>query len=1378
MQFRPFYPIAFLAIALIACSSALGATTWTVTSTADDGSVGTLRWAITQSQSGDTINFNLPYPATIFLTNFDLVIGHSLTITGPGSGKLTIDSSQNHNGERVLSVTGGTVSISGLTVTHGGGKGSDSSTNAEGGAIYNSATLSLTDVTVSNSHVSAMGVGGGGIFSSGTLALTNCTVTGNQAGSTTMGTDQFGQPIVVRGGGIRNQNGSLTISNSTISNNFAHEGGGIWTNGTQFSVSGSTFSSNQAGVGVSTTLNLEGGGIYVRSSDGGASVINSTFANNQGKIYGGAMAINPGGSSPAVIVSDSTFSGNLANASGNAFSVDRNTLILKNNILSDGSECNLDGGTVSSLGSNLASDSSCALTSTGDQQNTAAGLDPSGLQNNGGSTRTIALLSNSPAVDNGSCTDANGNTVATDQVGTTRPQGTACDIGAFELVQSGTTTVTNTDDSGSGSLRDAIANAPDGGTIDFNLTYPATITLTSGVINIDKNLTVRGPGAANLAISGGNTEVCFTVNGNQFCTPPSGSQIFDIVAGATVSITGVTLENGNNDNGGALINNGTLTLGDCVVTANVSIQGAALNNQATGTLVVNNCTISGNTASGIGGGLINFGTATITDSTFSGNRALEAAGAYNGGTLTIVNSTFANNQGTSAEGAIGNASILHVSDTTFYDNSAGGAFFPSGLYTFSGGTATLKGTLLAKGALGDDCASVGGTIISLGSNLADDATCSPYFTDPTDKNDVSADLDSNGLQDNGGATKTVALLSNSAAVDAGPAGSCTDVDGNAVATDQRGVPRPQGVGCDAGAFELVQTATTTSVASSLNSSTYGQSVTFTATVQAASGTPTGTVTFYDGNSSLGTGTLVSGQATLSTAALTGGQHTITAVFGGGGGFTSSTSLPLTQTVNPAASSTSLNSSLSSSTYGQSVTFTATVSSTAGTPTGSVTFLDGANTLGTVALDNSGQATLSTSALTGGSHTIFANYSGDTNFQSSGTSNSQTVNRATPTITVTSSPNPSTYGQPITLTVTVSSTAGTPTGTVTFMSPLFNVIASTTLTSGQATMMINSLGAGSRSIYASYGGDTNFSNIVSSALTQTINKATTTTTLTSSPNPSTSGQSVALRAVVQTQYAVPLGNGAVTGSVTFMEGAQKILGTVSLFNGVAELDLTTLGVGPHTITATYNGDANNIGSTSSAVTQVVASPIATTTTLTSSLSTSYVGTAVTFTANVSPSAATGTVTFYAGQTAIGSSPLNGGQATFTTTTLLAGSLSIVAVYSGDSQYASSTSAKLSQTVLKASTTTLVAVGPNPSFGGSVTLAAHVQLGSPNGGISPAGTVTFMVGSTAIGSAPLNSNGIATLPRTFAIGKYNIKAVYNGSNACLGSTSSAVTLTVSF
>jgi hypothetical protein len=143
------------------------------------------------------------------------------------------------------------------------------------------------------------------------------------------------------------------------------------------------------------------------------------------------------------------------------------------------------------------------------------------------------------------------------------------------------------------------------------------------------------------------------------------------------------------------------------------------------------------------------------------------------------------------------------------------------------------------------------------------------------------------------------------------------------------------------------------------------------------------VTFTDGAATLGTGTLnASGQATLTTSGLVTGSHSIRASYGGDAAFSGSVSGILTQAVNKAATNTTLVSSANPAGPGKPVTFTATVRATApgtGTPTGTVTFKDGAATLGTGTLDGAGQAALTTSSLTMGPHAITAQYGGDGNF---------------------------------------------------------------------------------------------------------------------------------------------------------------------------------------------------------------------------------------------------------------------------------------------------------------------------------------------------------------------------------------------------------------
>lgn len=206
--------------------------------------------------------------------------------------------------------------------------------------------------------------------------------------------------------------------------------------------------------------------------------------------------------------------------------------------------------------------------------------------------------------------------------------------------------------------------------------------------------------------------------------------------------------------------------------------------------------------------------------------------------------------------------------------------------------------------------------------------------------------------------------------------------------------------------------TTSSVASSAATVLVGQAVTFTGTVSAGSGTPTGTVTFLDGTTSLGTGTLSSGKATFQTSSLVAGVHNITIAYGGDSSFNASTSTALSETVDKSGTIASVTSPAATTLVGQAVTFTGTVSANSGTPTGSVTFLDGTTTLGTGTL-SSGKATFQTSSLAAGVHNITIAYGGSSNFNAStSTAYSQTVD------------NPGTSTGSYQVTVSGSGTAGT------------------------------------------------------------------------------------------------------------------------------------------------------------------------------------------------------------------------------------------------------------------------------------------------------------------------------------------------------------------
>jgi len=369
----------------------------------------------------------------------------------------------------------------------------------------------------------------------------------------------------------------------------------------------------------------------------------------------------------------------------------------------------------------------------------------------------------------------------------------------------------------------------------------------------------------------------------------------------------------------------------------------------------------------------------------------------------------------------------------------------------------------------------------------------------------------------------------------------------------------------------------------------------------------------------------------------------------------------------ANTATTVISGLNPATFGDPVRFTAKVSPS--TATGTVTFKDAATILGPPTALSGGSAAYSTAILAVGSHSITAVYAGDASYNGSTSPVLvQTVNKCNTTTTLVSSPNPSIFGQSVNLTATVSPAAAT--GTVTFKEGTTN-LGTATLSGGTARLSTTTLAVGSHSITTVYVGDTNCNGSTSAGLVQTVNKGNTTTTLASSLNPSTFGQPVNLTARVSPAAA--------TGTVTFKEGTLT-LGTVTLSGGTATVSIATLAVGSHSITAVYGGDANYNGSTSAVLVQTV-NKANTTTTVVSDINPAAAGRSVTFTARVSPAGAGGTVIFKDGTVTLGTAPLSGGSAVYSTATLAIGSHSITAVYSGDANTNGSTSAALAQTVIK-------------------------------------------------------------------------------------------------
>jgi hypothetical protein len=405
-------------------------------------------------------------------------------------------------------------------------------------------------------------------------------------------------------------------------------------------------------------------------------------------------------------------------------------------------------------------------------------------------------------------------------------------------------TVLNTNDSGAGSLRETIAIANDGDTVFFDSSLKGhTITLISGQLLITKNLTISGPGANLLAISGNNVSRVFSVT-------------------SIVTVSGVTIKNGivvrgsTDDFGGGISNEGGIVnLINCTAFDNTTvgsilmpgIGGGIYNN---GTMNLINSTISSNTA-GVGGGIANRGTMNLTNSIVSSNTGTDFAGGIYifGGVVNLTNSTVSNNVGTGGGGGIDifsgvvNLTKSTVSSNTVFHNDGGGidilngeanltnstvsgntaARSGGGIYnsgtinlmnsTISGNTAgndgggiyngfetmALTNTILAYNQVistTNDCINLNGTVTSGGYNLVQTPN-NCVFSSTGDITNTNPLLGL--LQDNGGDTLTHALLNSSPAIDKIPNG--TNSCGTTITTDQRGDVRPQGLGCDIGAYE-------------------------------------------------------------------------------------------------------------------------------------------------------------------------------------------------------------------------------------------------------------------------------------------------------------------------------------------------------------------------------------------------------------------------------------------------------------------------------------------------------------------------------------------------------------------------------------------------
>ena len=414
--------------------------------------------------------------------------------------------------------------------------------------------------------------------------------------------------------------------------------------------------------------------------------------------------------------------------------------------------------------------------------------------------------------------------------------------------------------------------------------------------------------------------------------------------------------------------------------------------------------------------------------------------------------------------------------------------------------------------------------------------------------------------------------------------------------------------------------------------------------------------------------------------------------------------------------TTLTSSLNPSVLTNPVTFTATLTSASATPTGTVTFTDGAVTLGTQTLTPSGTAAITTAALTAGTHTITATYTPTGNFTASSASLTQTVNLIPSTSTLTVNPTTASAGLAINLTATVTPAAPgvstVPTGTVQFFDGATH-IGTPLLVNGIATLSVNTLAPGIHSITCTYTGDFVFATSACNTITVTINPAPTTLTLASSQNPAPALSAVSFTArLASTTQVVSTGN-LVTFTLTGPSSTTTITAATDT-TGTATFTSAPLLPGTYILTATFPRTGNLGASTAAPLTETIIS-IPTTTTVTAAPNPGAQNQPITLVATVAASVGTnaplGFVTFFDSGAPIGTGvlPVVSGTtiaaASLVISTLAPGTHSITALYSpASTAFTASTSAPLSLVIVAQNFTLTTSV---PSI--TIQTEHHASLG---------------------------------------------------------------------
>ncbi|MGQ0804127.1 MAG: choice-of-anchor Q domain-containing protein [Actinomycetota bacterium] len=723
--------------------------------------------ALTLQGNGVTIQQNTAESRVIANGSTGLLTIDSATITG-GNGTL----GDGFSGAGIVS--GGPVVLTNSTVTN------NTTTISTGGGIHSNGNVTLTNSTVSMNTAAGNGGGigsngnvaltnstvsmntaaghGGGIVSGGNVSLTNSSVTGN-TGSGVGGVGGTGGVFAL---------GSLTVMNSSISTNDGTVASGVSVGGAQtlgaVTVTNSTVSENTASTGDS----LASGGIGTSST---VTIQRSTVSGNSATTTGGDAAGGVGSLGGDVFVTNSTITNNTVSASGidaggigandvtlihatvvnntgtDAGNVsaldfsDNGSLTTFGSVIADplggGTNCVLGTDGTTSTGYNYADDTSCALVDATDNQNVANDPVLGALADNGGPTQTRAPQGGSPLINAIPTVDCDG-AVTTDQRGITRPQGNGCDIGAVEIL-AGPFMVTNGNDSGTGSLRQAFADAAvfPGDDMVTVLDSVNLITLTTGeaghVPTDNAALTVQGNGVTIQQNTVGSRVIFHGQPG-----PLSGTLTIDntTIMGGNSNV-GIFPGGGVSANSSVVLTNATIT-GNTVSSPNSSPFGGGIGAQ--GGVTLTNSTVSSNTASGVGGGITSNGAVTLTNSIVTGNDGGGAGGIYTTDALTVTNSTIQGNDGTFPGGnSVGGASVgtASVTNSTITGNTAetNGGLAAGGLGLV--GAATIEASTISGNSVSGTPSDAAGGVGSLGGDVtATNSTISGNSTAAASGDDV------------------------------------------------------------------------------------------------------------------------------------------------------------------------------------------------------------------------------------------------------------------------------------------------------------------------------------------------------------------------------------------------------------------------------------------------------------------------------------------------------------------------------------------------------------------------------------------------------------------------------------------------------------------